>query len=89
MVEPNGTLRMVISDQARFPGAIVQGKRYPFYRHTAGMLFYNSEGSEHGGLIFGGRKHANGTVSSDGHRSFDGYDQDQTFSLEDAQGATG
>ncbi len=39
VVEPNGTLRMVISDPARFPGAIVKGKQYPFNRHTAGMLF--------------------------------------------------
>ncbi len=26
VVEPNGTLQMVISDQTRFPGAIVKGK---------------------------------------------------------------
>lgn len=89
VVEPNGTLRMVISDQARFPGAIIKGKQYPFDRHTAGMLFYNNEGSENGGLIFGGRKHANGTVSSFGHLSFDRYDQDQTFSLDDDQDKTG
>ncbi|MDA8350742.1 MAG: hypothetical protein M0038_18445 [Pseudomonadota bacterium] len=70
VVEPNGALRMVISDQARFPGAIVKGKQYPFDRHTAGMIFYNSEGTENGGLIFGGRKQANGTVTSYGHLSF-------------------
>lgn len=28
VVEPNGTLRMVISDQSRFPGAIVKGKQW-------------------------------------------------------------
>lgn len=89
VVEPNGTLRMVISNQARFPGAIVKGKQYPFDRHTAGMLFYNKEGSENGGLIFGGQKHANGTVSSYGHLSFDKYDQDQTFSLDDDQAESG
>ena len=89
VVEPNGTLRMVISDQTRFPGAIVKGKQYPFNRHTAGMLFYNSESSENGGLIFGGQKYSNGTVSSFGHLSFDRYDQDQTFSLDDEQFATG
>ncbi len=89
VVEPNGTLRMVISDQTRFPGAIVKGKQYPFNRHTAGMLFYNNEGSENGGLIFGGQKHSNGTVSSYGHLSFDRYDQDQTFSLDDEQSAAG
>ncbi len=89
VVEPNGTLRMVISDQARFPGAIIKGKQYPFVRHTAGMIFYNSEGTENGGLIFGGRKHADGTVSSYGHLSFDRYEQDQTFSLDDEQEKNG
>lgn len=89
VVEPNGTLRMVISDQARFPGAIIKGKQYPFDRHTAGMIFYNNEGSENGGLIFGGRKRADGTESSYGHLSFDRYDQDQTFSLDDIQDKTG
>lgn len=89
VVEPNGTLRMVISDQSRFPGAIVKGKQYPFKRHTAGMIFYNDEGTENGGLIFGGRKQANGTVSSYGHLSFDRYDQDQTFSLDDDQTRNG
>ena len=89
VVEPNGALRMVISDQSRFPGAIVKGKQYPFNRHTAGMIFYNSEGTENGGLIFGGRKQANGTVTSYGHLSFDRYDQDQTFSLDDDQTSNG
>jgi hypothetical protein len=85
VVEPDGTLRMVISDKARFPGAIVRGKDYPFDRHTAGMLFYNDEGTENGGLIFGGKKNKDGTVSSYGHLSFDRYDQDQQLNLEYVQ----
>lgn len=52
------------------------------------MLFYNNEGSENGGLIFGGRTHADGSVSSYGHLSFDRYDQEQTFSLDDDQQKT-
>ncbi len=89
VVEPNGTLRMVISNTARFPGAIIKGRQYPFSRHTAGILFYNNEGTENGGLIFGGRKHADGTVSSYGHLSFDRYEQDQAFSLDAIQSKTG
>ena len=89
VVEPNGTLRMVISNKARFPGVIVRGKQYPFDRHTAGILFYNDEGTENGGLIFGGRKQADGTVSSYGHLSFDRYEQDQAFSLDAIQNRTG
>jgi hypothetical protein len=81
VVEPDGTLRMVISDQAEFPGIIVKNKQV--YEHkdrsTAGMLFFNEEGTENGGLTFGGKKSSDGTVSSYGHLSFDRYLQDQVF----------
>lgn len=89
VVEPDGTLRMVISNRARFPGAIIRGKEYPFDRHTAGMLFFNDEGTENGGLIFGGEKNKDGTVSSYGHLSFDRYDQDQELNLEYLQDGSG
>ena len=89
VVEPDGTVRMVISDKARFPGAIIGGKEYPFNRHTAGMLFFNDEGTENGGLIFGGQKNNDGTVSSYGHLSFDRYDQDQELNLEYLQDGSG
>ena len=52
VVEPDGTLRMVISNHAQLPGIIVHGRERPFDRPQAGMLFYNDEGSENGGLIF-------------------------------------
>lgn len=58
VVEPDGTLRMVISNKNRLPPVIVKGKEHPEFgepRPQAGMLFYNDEGSENGGLIFGGR----------------------------------
>ena len=45
------------------------------------MIFYNDEGEENGGLIFGGKK-VNGQVESFGHLSFDQYDQDQDMALE-------
>lgn len=82
VVEPDGTLRMVISDKARFPGAIVKGKEYTHERHTAGMLFYNDEGTENGGLTFGGHKDASGRiVDSGGGLTFDKYEQDQLVQL--------
>ena len=38
---------MVLSDKAQFPGLIVKGKEYPHPdRKTAGMLFFNAEGTE-------------------------------------------
>jgi hypothetical protein len=82
IVEPDGTLRMIISNHARFPGIIVKGKEEPFDRPQAGMLFYNDEGSENGGLIFGGSKNNKGeVVNSGGSLSFDRYMGNQEVQL--------
>jgi hypothetical protein len=84
--EPDGTLRLVISDAATAPGIIIQGKEYPHpNRKAAGMIFYNDEGTENGGLIFGGEKDKDGTKESHGHLSFDAYEQDQTMALDSHQ----
>lgn len=82
LIEPDGTLRMVIADEAHFPGLIVKGKEYPHDRQTAGMLFFNDEGTENGGLIFGGMKDGAGKVQSWGHLSFDQYMGDQVMVIE-------
>jgi hypothetical protein len=68
-------LRLVISNHARLPGVIVRGKESPpRERPQAGMLFYNDEGSENGGLVFGGRQDAKGEVVDSGvSLSFDRY----------------
>lgn len=83
VIEPNGTLRMVIADHAKLPGVIVRGKEQPKVdRPEAGMIFYNDEGSENGGLIFGGHRNAKGeVVDSGGSLSFDQYDANQVVQL--------
>ena len=83
VVEPDGTLRMVISNKAAVPGVIVKGKEQPPQDLPhAGMLFYNDEGSENGGLIFGGRKDGNGNVvDSGGSLSFDKYGANQIVQI--------
>ena len=82
VVEPDGTLRMVISNHDKLPGIIVKGKEKPFDRPQAGMIFYNGEGSENGGLIFGGRKNDKGKiVNSGGSLSFDKYGANQIVQL--------
>jgi hypothetical protein len=82
VVEPDGTLRMVISNHARLPGIIVRGKEQPFARPQAGLIFSNDEGSENGGLIFGGRRSASGkVVDSGGSLSCDRYGANQIVQL--------
>ena len=75
VVEPDGTLRMVISNHDKFPGVIVRGKELgPNRRPGAGILFLNNEGTENGGLIFGGHQDADGKVVDAGvSLSFDKY----------------
>lgn len=85
VVEPDGTLRMVISNKDRLPPMIVKGKEHPELgepRPQAGMIFYNDEGSENGGLIFSGRQNEKGEiVDSGGSLSFDKYGASQVVQL--------
>lgn len=82
IVEPDGTLRMVISNHERLPGIIVRGEERPFERSQAGMIFLNDESSEIGGLIFGGRRDEQGRIiDSGGSLSFDRYEANQVVQL--------
>ena len=83
VVEPDGTLRFVLSSKSDFPGTYIKGKEHPRPdRRTAGMLFLNDEGSEVGGLIFGGSRDGSGKVESHGHLSFDQYMATQVLALQ-------
>lgn len=80
VVEPDGTLRMVISNKATEPGLIIKSKEHPHpTRSSAGIIFYNDEGTENGGLTFEGKMGKDGQGESSGHLSFDEYEQDQAF----------
>jgi len=79
--EPNGTIRLTISNRASFPGAVVKNKEYQHPRDLAGLLFYNDEGTENGGLVFNGRLGKDGKPSSGVSLTFDRYEQDQQMQL--------
>lgn len=81
IVEPNGMLRMTISDAARSPGWVFKGKPYPGRPKGAGMIFFNDEGEEDGGIGFGGRT-VDGKVRAEGGLAFDQYGQDETVTLQ-------
>lgn len=80
IIEPDGKIRLTISDAARSPGWIFHGKVYPGRPKGAGMIFFNDEGEEDGGIGFGGRK-VNGKVEADGGIAFDRYEQDEAVTL--------
>jgi hypothetical protein len=63
VVEPDGRLRMVVANHDQFPGVIVLGKELgPNQREGADIIFLNDEGTENGGLIFGGHRDAGGQI---------------------------
>jgi hypothetical protein len=80
LIEKDGRVRLVIANDARSPAVIASGRTLGKPGGRAGMIFYNDEGDETGGLGFRGRK-VNGVVTAGGHLSFDRYGQDQVIAL--------
>jgi hypothetical protein len=80
LIEKDGRVRLVIANDARSPAAVLAGRTLGKPGGRAGMIFYNDEGDENGGLIFRGKK-VNGVVSAGEHLSFDRYGQDQVIVL--------
>ncbi len=73
VVEPDGTVRLVLSNTARAPDPVVDG--VTFKRddgNAAGLIFYNADGDECGGLVFENRGAA---------LLFDQFKQDQLLGL--------
>lgn len=89
IVDPDGRVRLVLANRHRLPAPVLDGVRMPREDGNApGILFYNAEGDEAGGLVFdsdttGGRRTAYGGLM------FDRYKQDQTlgFVYQEERGA--
>ena len=81
IVEADGTIRLAISNSARPPDP--PSDRQTFKRsggNRAGLIFYNEEGDQCGGLIFGGRR-ADGGYAAGGALLFDQFKQDQVVGI--------
>jgi len=77
IVEKTGKLRMVISNkESQHPGRM-DDKDLPKRDRPAGMIFFNDEGDEDGGLVYDGDK--NGASMT---YSFDQYKNDQIMQLQ-------
>jgi hypothetical protein len=84
IVEPDGKLRMTISNKERIPDPVLNGKTYTGARNgskTAGMIFFNDEGDECGGLAFSGKANQQGQGQAGGQLLFDQFHQDQTVGI--------
>ena len=87
IIEPDGTVRLTISNRADFPGAWNRKKEYPRPDRTeaAGMLFVSEEGTEQGGLIWGASQVPDGTIENHTHLSLDQYEENQVFAIDAGQ----
>ncbi len=79
VVDANGTLRFVLSNKDRMHPGVIDGVAINRPRPVAGMLFFNDEGDEVGGLTYTGSDD-NGRRANAGIM-FDQFKQDQTIGI--------
>jgi hypothetical protein len=95
VVEPDGKYRLVISNRPRSIGPIYKGKPFGYAGGgRPGLIFFNDEGTENGGLTFTGsrcegdssittgRECKKGEYYASTHMSFDQFNQDQVLNLD-------
>ena len=83
VVEKDGKLRMVIANRDRSIGPIYKGKPFGYAGGTRpGIIFFNDEGTENGGLTFSGARQADGTYRANSGFSFDQFNQDQVLYMQ-------
>jgi hypothetical protein len=77
IVEADGTVKLSLFNRKHLPPAVMDGRKLTRQGGgEAGLMFYNEEGEECGGLIYGGARGNNGASLT-----FDKYKQDQVFQL--------
>jgi hypothetical protein len=85
VMEADGRYALIIANAARLPGPIIRGEEYPPELsggrvEASGMLFFNHEGTEAGGLTYGSVPAGEG-ASAGGSFTFDRMNQDQVVQL--------
>jgi hypothetical protein len=88
VVEKDGRVRLVIANSTRQAVTVVDGKPLlPNRTRDAGLIFFNDEGDENGGMTWSGRTE-NGRARASAGLSFDQYKQDETVTLRYTQNGT-
>lgn len=82
VLDADGTLRMVISNKNRLPNPVLGGKQLERQGpKLPGIIFFNDDGDECGGLVFGGTQDPAGTYWAGMHLSYDQFGNDQVLVL--------
>ena len=85
VVDADGTLRMVVSNKDRMHPGVMDGVVIDRPRPVAGMIFFNDQGDEVGGLTFTGQE-KDGERRANAGLMFDQLKQDQTIGLSYTEG---
>jgi hypothetical protein len=85
VVDANGTLRLVIANKDRMHPGVMDRKVIDRPRPVAGVLFFNDEGDEVGGLTITGQVR-DGVRRANAGLMFDQLKQDQTIGLTYSEG---
>lgn len=80
VVDANGTLRLVIANKDRMHPGVMDGMTINRPRPMAGMIFFNDEGDEVGGLAYSGQER-DGQRRATAQLAFDQLKQDQTVAI--------
>lgn len=80
VIDANGTLRLVLAGKDRMHPGVLDGKTIDRPRPVAGIIFFNDEGDEVGGLTITGQER-DGTRRANALLAFDQLKQDQTIAL--------
>ena len=80
VVDGNGTLRLVLAGKDRMHPGVLDGKVIDRPRPVAGLLFFNDDGDEVGGLTITGQER-DGVRRANALLAFDQLKQDQTIAI--------
>ena len=86
VVDASGATRLILTGKP-IPEGTIGGKQLPRTsgpRDDAGMIFYNDNGDEQGGITYGGRNGDQGAALT-----FDAWHQDQALEIQHGSGSNG
>jgi hypothetical protein len=92
VVGPDGRPRLILADRRLIPGPSMNGTAYPpevadGRELLSGMIFFNDDGDEVGGLLYNGIHKGDGH-SAVGHLSFDQWKQNQVVAIQYVDGGS-
>lgn len=81
VVERDGTPRLSLSNAKQAPDTTLAGEVLTKGRERPGVIFYNEQGDECGGITYGGRRTPDGRIEAGGVVTMDRFDNDQIVAL--------